>query len=97
MPPKEIPVGVKSLQLFYAGLLVESKGVGDILEAVAKLRERNISVNLKMAGKGKEEFLVQRVEELQIKDSVEFLGMVPTQTLEPLMSESDLVLVIPIS
>jgi len=95
--PKEIPVKVKSVKLFYAGLVIPSKGVGDILEAVAKLRERHISVDLKMAGKGKEEFLVQRVEELQIKDSVEFLGMVPTQTLEPLMSESDLVLVIPIS
>ena len=93
LPPKEIPVGVKSLQLFYAGLLVESKGVGDILEAVAKLRERNISVNLKMAGKGEEEFFARRVEELQIKDSVEFLGMIPTQTIEPLMRESDIVLV----
>lgn len=81
------------MKLFYAGLLVQSKGVGDILEAVAKLRKRNISVHLKMAGKGEEEFFYQRVEQLQIKDSVEFLGIVPTQDLEPLMRESDLVLV----
>jgi glycosyltransferase involved in cell wall biosynthesis len=93
LSPKEIPAGVKTLKLFYAGLLIQSKGVGDILEAVAKLRERNISVHLKMAGKGEEEFFSQRVEQLQIKDSVEFLGIVPTQTLEPLMRESDLVLV----
>ena len=33
------------------------------------------------------------MEQLQIKDCVEFLGIVPTQTLEPLMRESDLVLV----
>lgn len=64
------------------------------LRAVAKLRERNnISVHLKMAGKGEEEFFAQRVEELQIKDCVDFLGIVPTQSLEPLMRESDLVLV----
>lgn len=93
LAPKEIPAGVKTLKLFYAGLLVQSKGVGDILEAVAKLRERNISVHLKMAGKGEEELFAQRVKELQIKDSVEFLGIVPTQTLEPLMRESDVVLV----
>jgi glycosyltransferase involved in cell wall biosynthesis len=93
LSPKEIPAGIKTLKLFYAGLLVQSKGVGDILEAVAKLRERNISVHLKMAGKGEEEFFSQRVEQLQIKDSVEFIGIVPTQTLEPLMRESDLVLV----
>ena len=91
--PKEIPAGVNTLKLFYAGLLVQSKGVGDILEAVAKLKEQNISVHLKMAGKGEEKFFTQRVEELQIKDSVEFLGMIPTQTLEPLMRESDVVLV----
>lgn len=74
-------------------MLIQSKGVGDILEAVAKLRERNISVHLKMAGTGEEEFFYQRVEHLQIKDSVEFLGLVPSQTVEHLMRESDLVLV----
>lgn len=46
-----------------------------------------------MAGKGEEEFFTRRVEELQIKDSVEFRGLVPTHTLEPLMRESDIVLV----
>jgi len=91
--PKEIPVKIKNLKLFYAGLLIQSKGVGDILEAVAKLRERKISVHLKMAGIGEEEFFYQRVEQLQIKDSVEFLGLLPSQTVEHLMRESDLVLV----
>jgi glycosyltransferase involved in cell wall biosynthesis len=93
LAPKEIPANLKKLNLFYAGLLVQSKGVGDILEAVAKLKERHISVQLKMAGKGEEEFFARRVEELQIKDSVEFLGIVPTPTLEPLMREADVVLV----
>ncbi|HSF72613.1 MAG TPA: glycosyltransferase family 4 protein, partial [Microcoleus sp.] len=93
LSPREFPVGVKTLKLFYAGLLIPSKGVGDILEAVAKLKERNISVHLKMAGKGEEDFFAQRVEQLQIKDSVEFIGLVPSQTIEPLMRESDIVLV----
>ncbi len=93
LPPKQPPASVKSVKLFYAGLLIQSKGVGDILEAVAKLKSQNISVHLKMAGKGEEEYFKQRVEQLQIKDSVEFLGIVPTQTLEPSMREADLVLV----
>jgi hypothetical protein len=46
LPPKEPPASVKSLKLFYAGLLIQSKGVGDILEAVAKLKDQNISVHL---------------------------------------------------
>ncbi|PSB49249.1 glycosyl transferase family 1 [filamentous cyanobacterium Phorm 6] len=94
--PKKFPTGLNTLKLFYAGALAQSKGVGDILEAVAKLRERHISVDLKMAGKGKveeEEFFAKRVEELQIKDSVEFLGMIATSTLEDKMRDSDVVLV----
>lgn len=93
LPAKEPPASVNSLKLFYAGLLIQSKGVGDILEAVAKLKDQNISVHLKMAGKGEEEFFAERVEQLQIKDSVEFIGIVPSQTIEPLMREADVVLV----
>ncbi|MEG4234942.1 glycosyltransferase family 4 protein [Microcoleus sp. Pol11C3] len=93
LSPKTIPADIKKIQLFYAGSLVQSKGVGDILRAVAKLRERNISVYLKMAGRGEDEFFAERVEQLQIQDYVEFLGIVPTQTLEPLMREAALVLV----
>jgi len=93
LSPKEIPVNVKNVKLFYAGLVIPSKGVGDILEAVAKLKERNISVHLKLAGKGEQELFAKQVELLQIKDSVEFLGLVPAPTIEPLMRESDLVLV----
>jgi glycosyltransferase involved in cell wall biosynthesis len=93
LPPKEPPAIVNTLKLFYAGLLIQSKGVGDILEAVAKLKEQKISVHLKMAGQGEQEFFSERVEQLQIKDSVEFLGLLPNQTIEPLMREADLVLV----
>jgi glycosyltransferase involved in cell wall biosynthesis len=93
LPPKEAPASLKSVKLFYAGLLIQSKGVGDILEAVAKLQSRNISVHLKLAGKGEEEYFAERVKQLKIEDSVEFLGLVPTKTLEPLMREADLVLI----
>ncbi len=46
-----------------------------------------------MAGIGEEEFFYQRVEQLQIKDFVEVLGLVQSQAVEHLMRESDLVLV----
>jgi glycosyltransferase involved in cell wall biosynthesis len=91
--PKELPENITTLKLFYAGLLIEDKGVGDILEAVAKLRKHNISVKLKIAGKGEDEFFARRVEQLQIQDAVEFIGIVPTEILETLMQESDIVLV----
>jgi glycosyltransferase involved in cell wall biosynthesis len=83
----------KTWQLFYAGLLVPSKGVGDILLAVANLKKRGILVKLKIAGKGEKEFFVNLAEQLQIQDCVEFIGTVPTHTLEPLMRESDIILV----
>jgi glycosyltransferase involved in cell wall biosynthesis len=93
LPAKQLPDKLNALKLFYAGSLIQSKGVGDILEAVAKLKERNISVNLKLVGKGEDQLFAERVEQLKIQDSVEFLGIVPTDTLEPLMRESDLVLI----
>ena len=73
--------------------MIESKGVGDVLEAVAQLRAQNLPVQLKMAGKGDLTQLRQQAEQLQISESVEFLGLVGNKTIIPLMRSADLVLV----
>ena len=79
--------------LVYVGAMIESKGVGDVLEAVAQLRAQNLPVQLKMAGKGDLTQLRQQAEQLQISESVEFLGLVGNKTIIPLMRSADLVLV----
>jgi glycosyltransferase involved in cell wall biosynthesis len=91
--PKTLPVDVKTWNLVYVGSVTESKGVGDILEALAKLRAKNLSVNLKIAGRGEVNSLSDKARQLQLEDCVEFLGLVPNNAVGALMREADLVLI----
>ena len=92
-PPKQLRKDLETIHLIYVGSVKESKGVGDILEAVLKLKDKNLSVNLKIAGKGENETFIERAKQLNIQDEVEFLGLVPNNTIVNLMRESDFVLV----
>ena len=92
-PPKELRKDLETIRLIYVGSVSESKGVGDILEAVSTLKDKNLSVNLKIAGKGENEAFIQRAKQLKIQDDVEFLGLAPNNTVVNLMRESDFVLV----
>jgi glycosyltransferase involved in cell wall biosynthesis len=79
--------------LLYVGSLVEAKGVGDALAAVAHLRSKHVPVTLKLAGKGSAEKFQQQAKALNIDDAVEFLGLVDNATIIPLMRAADIVLV----
>ncbi len=90
---KILPRNRKCWQLFYIGSLIESKGVGDILEALAQLRAKNFPVRLKIAGRDENEVFHKKAKQLQIEDFVDFLGLVPNKSVVPLMREADIVLV----
>lgn len=92
-PPKSIQKHQKNWQLFYIGSMIEAKGVGDVLEALAKLRAKNFPVSLKIAGRDENEYFLNKARQLQIEDCVDFLGLVPNNTVLPLMKEADVVLV----
>jgi glycosyltransferase involved in cell wall biosynthesis len=91
--PKTLPAGNGPRTLVYVGSMIEPKGVGDALEAVALLQAKNIAVTLKLAGKGDLEPFKQKAAALNIANAVEFLGLVDNQTIIPLMRSADLVLV----
>ena len=92
-PPKSLQRYQKNWQLFYIGSMIEAKGVGDVLEALAKLRAKNFPVSLKIAGRDENEYFLNKARQLQIEDCVDFLGLVPNNTVLPLMKEADVVLV----
>jgi len=92
-PPKSLQRYQKDWQLFYIGSMIEAKGVGDVLEALAKLRSKNFPVSLKIAGRDENEYFLNKARQLQIEDCVDFLGLVPNNTVLPLMKEADVVLV----
>jgi glycosyltransferase involved in cell wall biosynthesis len=81
-----------SWKLVYAGLVVESKGIGDLLEAVAILRKQNCPINLKIAGSGDDKF-INYAETLGISDDVNFLGLIPNDLVIKLMRDADIVIV----
>lgn len=91
--PKTLHQNVQDWNLFYVGSMIEEKGVGDILEAVAQLRANNFPVKLKLAGADKTGTFHNKAKELQIEEFVEFLGLIPNKVVVPLMREADLVLV----
>lgn len=91
--PKILRRNVDKWNLIYIGSITESKGVGDILEAIEKLRDNNLPVNLKIAGGGETEAFINKAKQLKIEDCVEFLGLVPNKAVVHLMREADLVLI----
>jgi glycosyltransferase involved in cell wall biosynthesis len=91
--PKALREDIRTWNLVYVGAVTETKGVGDVLEAIAMLKAKNLSVSLKIAGGGEIESLTNKAQQLQIEDSVKFLGLVPNNTIVPLMREADLVLI----
>ena len=92
--PKNIPLNViNTWNLVYVGAITEAKGVGDILESVAKLRAKKLPLSLKIAGKGEIEYFINKAKNLKIDDCVEFLGLVPHHAVVKLMREADIVLI----
>jgi glycosyltransferase involved in cell wall biosynthesis len=67
----------RPLEVVYIGRLAESKGVFDIVQAVAMLRERGIETHLRLAGSGvAEKQLRQAITEARLREQVELLGPV---------------------
>ena len=90
---KTLPTEERTYQLVYVGLITESKGIGDVLKALKELSSKNISINLKVAGKGEIDAFIHKAKLLNIEDCVEFLGLVPNQAIVHLMKEADFVII----
>ena len=87
------PSDRSGLRVFYAGMLEETKGLGDAFEAVAHLSSQGGAARLSVAGTGDEAAWKARAEALGIGSSVTFLGMVPHAAVLEHMHAHDAVLV----
>ena len=72
--PKTLSSHLKNWNIVYVGLLTKSKGVGDILDAISILKNKNYSVQLKIAGKGDTQTFINQAQDLNISDFICFLG-----------------------
>ena len=79
------------LKLVYLGLMEIPRGVGDLLDAVARLRETGRKVNLQLVGDGRDrELFEKQAAALHLcTPEVEFLGHVPNETALRIVAEAD--------
>lgn len=69
--------------IFYAGTIAETKGVGDLINAVKKIRDLGYPVQLKLAGKlGNYGLKLQEICKIKKNNWVSFLGHIKRNELE---------------
>ncbi|MFV9630360.1 MAG: glycosyltransferase family 4 protein [Methanosarcinales archaeon] len=79
----------KKLKIVCISRLIERKGINFLLEAIKKLKNKNIKLIL--VGKGKQENELQKLAKyLEITDRVEFKGYVDHDDISDIYQESDL-------
>lgn len=88
--PKQLNAQPDPLQLIYVGPLFSTKGVGDLLIAMAHLKAQGLNIQLKLVGQGD----IKRFE-IQAKrlllDQVEFIENIPDHSLVYLIRQADIV------
>jgi glycosyltransferase involved in cell wall biosynthesis len=83
----------RRLRLFFAGRLIGLKGISLAINAVKKLRDEGIPVELDIAGEGPlRSFLEQQIAQAELAGQVTLLGSVPRDRLMLLYEGADLFL-----
>lgn len=80
-------------RLFYAGALNAAKGVDDLIDAVALLRDRGMPVVLDLIGGGETDRLAALIEAKGLTGSVKLVGLVANTDIIPRMVAADAVVV----
>jgi glycosyltransferase involved in cell wall biosynthesis len=91
-PPKLHP-GSRTWDLFYAGMIIEDKGLGDMIEAVALLQREGRDVRLTCCGAGEIDKFRALAVQRGVSHRVDFQGLVSNAAVTAKMRSSDLVLV----
>lgn len=89
---KHAPLSPKP-RVFFAGALLESKGVGDCIEAARHLRSTGRDVHFVFAGTGDIPRWQGRATEIGVADLVDFRGMISHDSVRETMRHSDIVVV----
>jgi glycosyltransferase involved in cell wall biosynthesis len=91
-----IKTGVGSagqISVMYAGAVSESKGVGDLIHAIARLDQSKIQAKATIAGQGEIEHFRDLAARLGVADRIHFTGVISHTQVVALMHEHDVVVV----
>lgn len=88
---KELGMPLGKLVALYAGNLVKTKGVYEMIEAFARIERRAPKVVLKICGSGQQEDGMRRmIKEKNLDHIIEIVGMVEPKQMHKWMQASDL-------
>jgi glycosyltransferase involved in cell wall biosynthesis len=76
-------------QLLFVGTLIERKGLGNLLQALAQPRVQALSWHLRIVGEGDQAVWRHLVECYGLCNRVEFVGWIPSESVHRLLKESD--------
>ncbi len=83
----------RPVSVFFAGLVIEDKGVGDLIRAIAINKQQGLDVNVSVAGAGEIDAMKRVANEAGVAERVEFLGKVANNEVVRLMHAHDFVAV----
>ena len=92
-PTKIAPADAGSVRLTYVGQIVASKGVGDLIEALAIAKAKGEHYRASLAGKGELEAFQGLAQRRGVLNLVNFVGPVSRGRVLDLMNAGDLVVV----
>jgi glycosyltransferase involved in cell wall biosynthesis len=90
---KNAPPANRAFRLLYVGSLIESKGVGDAIQALSKLRKRGRNIELTLIGKGDLEWFQNLATTECVQGHISFLGPRSHDEVLSAMRDCDAVLV----
>lgn len=77
----------------YVGMVIDGKGIPELIQAVARLNEWGLQTQLRIAGSGNVERYKEQAEALGIAAKVEFLGSISNDQVHDFMRSADVVVV----
>ncbi|MEM6252507.1 MAG: glycosyltransferase family 4 protein [Cyanobacteria bacterium P01_D01_bin.156] len=86
---KQLRAHPDPFKLIYAGPILSTRGVGDLLLAVSQLRAQGRNIHLKLIGKGDVSRFEAQAKRLQL-DTAQFIERVPEHSLVYLIHQADL-------
>ena len=86
-PPRRYP-GEQPKTLLFVGSLHETKGVGDVIDAIALLRKGGSQIRLAIAGAGMLDQFRERAFRRGVAEAVDFLGIISNQEVAERMRQA---------
>ena len=78
------------IKLVFIGSVIKTKGIFELIDAIALLKKQNCTINLNLLGAGAQmKDLEERISQLGVADSVNLVGPIPHDSLMNFIHDSD--------